>query len=390
MIRSWKLCWMIALLSPMGLTAQNVPTAATPPMGWNSWNHFAGKVTDADVRATADVLVSSGMRDAGYVYVNIDDTWEGKRDAQGVIHTNEKFPDMKALSDYVHSKGLKLGIYSSPGPKTCAGYEGSYGHEAQDAQTYADWGIDYLKYDQCSFGDIIRDQAGDDLDKAAAMQKAAYEKMHLAIAKTGRSMVYSYCQYGLYAVWAWAPKSGGNLWRTTGDISDNWDRMTLIGFQQAGLEKFAGPGHWNDPDMLEVGNGGMNRSEYEVHMSLWAMLSAPLLAGNDLSKMTPETKAILMNRDVIALDQDGLGHQGRRIWAEGPLEIWEKELSGGHRAIAFFNRGESTLDFDPNLKVLADVRGKQLLDLWTKKEVVIDSSAKLRVPRHGVLLLEQR
>ncbi len=390
MIRSWKLCCMIALLSPMGLTAQNVPTAATPPMGWNSWNHFAGKVTDADVRATADVLVSSGMRDAGYVYVNIDDTWEGKRDAQGVIHTNEKFPDMKALSDYVHSKGLKLGIYSSPGPKTCAGYEGSYGHEAQDAQTYADWGIDYLKYDQCSFGDIIRDQAGDDLDKAAAMQKAAYEKMHLAIAKTGRSMVYSYCQYGLYAVWAWAPKSGGNLWRTTGDISDNWDRMTLIGFQQAGLEKFAGPGHWNDPDMLEVGNGGMNRSEYEVHMSLWAMLSAPLLAGNDLSKMTPETKAILMNRDVIALDQDGLGHQGRRIWAEGPLEIWEKELSGGHRAIAFFNRGESTLDFDPNLKVLADVRGKQLLDLWTKKEVVIDSSAKLRVPRHGVLLLEQR
>jgi alpha-galactosidase len=389
-IRSWKLCCMIALLSPMGLTAQNVPTAATPPMGWNSWNHFAGKVTDADVRATADVLVSSGMRDAGYVYVNIDDTWEGKRDAQGVIHTNEKFPDMKALSDYVHSKGLKLGIYSSPGPKTCAGYEGSYGHEAQDAQTYADWGIDYLKYDQCSFGDIIRDQAGDDLDKAAAMQKAAYEKMHLAIAKTGRSMVYSYCQYGLYAVWAWAPKSGGNLWRTTGDISDNWDRMTLIGFQQAGLEKFAGPGHWNDPDMLEVGNGGMNRSEYEVHMSLWAMLSAPLLAGNDLSKMTPETKAILMNRDVIALDQDGLGHQGRRIWAEGPLEIWEKELSGGHRAIAFFNRGESTLDFDPNLKVLADVRGKQLLDLWTKKEVVIDSSAKLRVPRHGVLLLEQR
>ena len=390
MIRNWKLCWVAALLSPMGLAAQNVPTAATPPMGWNSWNHFAGKVTDADVRATADVLVSSGMRDAGYVYVNIDDTWEGKRDAQGVIHTNEKFPDMKALSDYVHSKGLKLGIYSSPGPKTCAGYEGSYGHEAQDAQTYADWGIDYLKYDQCSFGDIIRDQAGDDLDKAAAMQKAAYEKMHLAIAKTGRSMVYSYCQYGLYAVWAWAPKSGGNLWRTTGDISDNWDRMTLIGFQQAGLEKFAGPGHWNDPDMLEVGNGGMNRSEYEVHMSLWAMLSAPLLAGNDLSKMTPETKAILMNRDVIALDQDGLGHQGRRIWAEGPLEIWEKELSGGHRAIAFFNRGESTLDFDPNLKVLADVRGKQLLDLWTKKEVVIDSSAKLRVPRHGVLLLEQR
>ena len=390
MIRSWKLCWMIALLSPMGLTAQNVPTAATPPMGWNSWNHFAEKVTDADVRSAADALVASGMRDAGYVYVNIDDTWEGKRDAQGVIHTNEKFPDMKALSDYVHSKGLKLGIYSSPGPKTCAGYEGSYGHEAQDAQTYAEWGIDYLKYDQCSFGDIIRQEAGDDLDKAAAMQKAAYEKMHVAIAKTGRPMVYSFCQYGLYSVWAWGPEKGGNLWRTTDDINDHWDRMSLIGFQQAGLEKFAGPGHWNDPDMLEVGNGGMNNTEYELHMSLWAMLSAPLLAGNDLSKMTPETKAILMNRDVIALDQDALGHQGRRVWEEGPKEIWEKDLSGGHKAIAFFNRGESTLDFDPNLKVLADFRGKHLLDLWTKKEVAIDGNTKLRVPKHGVLLLEQR
>jgi alpha-galactosidase len=389
-IRNWKLCWTMALLSPMGLIAQNVPTAATPPMGWNSWNHFAGKVTDADVRAAADALVSSGMRDAGYVYVNIDDTWEGKRDAQGVIHTNEKFPDMKALADYVHSKGLKLGIYSSPGPKTCAGYEGSYGHEEQDAQTYADWGIDYLKYDLCSFGGIITEQAGDELDKAAARQRAAYEKMHLAIAKTGRHMVYSFCQYGLYSVWAWAPETGGNLWRTTGDISDDWDRMSLIGFEQAGLEKFAGPGHWNDPDMLEVGNGGMNRSEYEVHMSLWAMLSAPLLAGNDLSKMTPETKAILMNRDVIAVDQDALGHQGRRIWAEGPLEIWEKELSGGKRVIAFFNRGEATQDFDSNLKVLADFRGKPLLDLWTKKEFVIGSSTKLRVPKRGVLLLEQR
>jgi alpha-galactosidase len=359
-------------------------------MGWNSWNHFAEKVTGADVRAAADALVASGMQDAGYVYVNIDDTWEGKRDAQGIIHPNEKFPDMKALADYVHSKGLKLGIYSSPGPKTCAGYEGSYGHEEQDAQTYADWGIDYLKYDQCSFGDILKSQAGNDLDKAAAMQRTAYEKMHVAILKTGRPMVYSFCQYGLYTVWKWAPKAGGNLWRTTGDISDSWDRMTLIGFQQDGLEEFAGPGHWNDPDMLEVGNGGMSRSEYEVHMSLWAMLSAPLLAGNDLSKMTPETKTILMNRDVIALDQDSLGHQGRRIWAEGPLEIWLKELSGGKRAIAFFNRGNSAVDFDPTLKALADFKGKHLLDLWTKKEIVLDAITEVRVPSHGVLLLEQR
>jgi alpha-galactosidase len=388
--RCWKVVLMMAILAPVGLIAQNSPNAATPPMGWNSWNHFAEKVTDADVRAAADALVTTGMRDAGYVYVNIDDTWEGKRDAQGIIHTNEKFPDMKGLADYVHSKGLKLGIYSSPGPKTCAGYEGSYGHEEQDAQTYAGWGIDYLKYDQCSFGDIIKKEAGDDLEKAAAMQRAAYEKMHLAIAKTGRPMVYSFCQYGLYAVWRWAPEAGGNLWRTTGDISDKWDRMTLIGFQQDGLEKFASPGHWNDPDMLEVGNGGMTRSEYEVHMSLWAMLSAPLLAGNDLSKMTPETKAILMNRDVIALDQDALGHQGRRIWEEGPMEIWVKELSGGKRAIAFFNRGESAMNFDLSLKELANFKGKHFLDLWTKKELVLDGNAALRVPKHGVLLLKQR
>lgn len=359
-------------------------------MGWNSWNHFAEKVTEADVRAAADALVASGMRDAGYEYVNIDDTWEGKRDPQGIIHANEKFPNMKALADYVHSKGLKLGIYSSPGPKTCAGYEGSYGHEEQDAQTYADWGIDYLKYDQCSFGDIIKKEAGNDLDRAAAMQRAAYEKMHLAILKTGRPIVYSFCQYGLYAVWKWAPDAGGNLWRTTGDISDNWERMTLIGFQQDGLEEFAGPGHWNDPDMLEIGNGGMNRSEYEVHMSLWAMLSAPLLAGNDLSKMTSETKAILMNRDVIALDQDELGHQGRRIWAEGPLEIWLKELSGGKAAIAFFNRGNSAMDFGPGLKVLSNFQGKHLRDLWTRKELILDATTALRVPSHGVLLLEQR
>jgi alpha-galactosidase len=389
-IRAYKLCLIVALLSSAGLTAQISPIAATPPMGWNSWNHFAGKVTEADVRTAADALVASGMRDAGYVYVNIDDTWEGKRDAQGIIHTNEKFPDMKALADYVHSKGLKLGIYSSPGPKTCAGYEGSYGHEEQDAQTYAKWGIDYLKYDQCSFGDIIKKEAGSDLDKATAIQRAAYEKMHLAILKTGRPMVYSFCQYGLYAVWKWAPEAGGNLWRTTDDISDHWDRMTLIGFQQDGLEKFAGPGHWNDPDMLEVGNGGMSRSEYEVHMSLWVMLSAPLLAGNDLNNMSPETKAILMNRDVIALDQDVLGHQGKRVWAEGPIEIWVKELSGGKKAIAFFNRGESTMDFDPGLKVLADFKGKHLLDLWTKEELVLNAGTALRVPRHGVLLLEQR
>src|SRR5271170_335601 len=241
---------MFALLLVATATGAQSQTAATPPMGWNSLNHFACKLTAANVREAADAISTNGMKEAGYVYVNIDDCWEGERDAQGRIQPNGKFGNMKALADYVHGKGLKLGIYSSPGPKTCAGYEGSYGHEEQDAQTYADWGIDYLKYDQCSFGDILRRQAGNDLDKAAAMQRAAYEKMRYAIVKAGRPMVYSFCQYGLYAVWRWAPEAGGNLWRTTDDISDHWDRMTLIGFQQDGLEKFAGPGHWNDPDML--------------------------------------------------------------------------------------------------------------------------------------------
>jgi alpha-galactosidase len=363
--------------------------AATPPMGWNSWNHFASKVTDADVRTAADALVASGMRDAGYIYVNIDDTWEGARDSQGVIHSNAKFPDMKALADYVHSKGLKLGIYSSPGTKTCAGYEGSYGHEDQDAQTYADWGIDYLKYDNCSFRNIIKQQAGDDVAKAKELQQAAFKKMYLAIRKTGRPIVYSYCQYGRYAVWNWAAQDGGNLWRTTTDIKDTWDRMSVIGFQQAGLETFAGPGHWNDPDMLEVGNGGMTRDEYQMHFSLWAILSAPLIAGNDLGKMTDETKAILMNRDVIAVDQDPLGNQAKRIWTEGPLEIWSKNLANGKVALAFFNRGESEMFVNASTPVLHDFWNKQYKNLWTKGELNLGSKTKIDVLSHGVVMLRQ-
>ena len=376
------------LSSSTRLAAQQGKPAATPPMGWNSWNHFAAKVTDADVRAAADALVASGMKDAGYIYVNIDDAWEGERDAKGVLHSNKKFPDMRALSDYVHSKGLKLGIYSSPGPKTCDGYAGSYGHEEQDAKIYADWGIDYLKYDLCSFREILRREAPGDHAKAFAMQKQAYQKMHQALAHSGRQIVYSLCQYGYDNVWEWGTEVGGNLWRTTEDITDNYDRMSVIGFSQAGLAKYAAPGHWNDPDMLEVGNGGMTADEYRTHMSLWVILAAPLLAGNDLSKMTPETVAMLTNRDAIAIDQDALGMQGDRVSAVGPMEIWAKPLKGGTKAVGLFNRGESAVPITLKLGSIGFTTTAKIHDVWAGKDVEAkQGSYTTVVPKHGVVLL---
>jgi len=357
--------------------AQGNGPARTPPMGWNSWNHFACKVTAADVRSAADAIVSTGMKSAGYIYVNIDDCWQGTRDEKGVIHPNEKFPDMKGLSDYVHAKGLKLGIYSSPGPKTCDRYEGSLGHEELDAQTYAHWGIDYLKYDYCSFqGDV-------------PAQMAAYKKMHEALEKTGRAIVFSLCQYGMDRVWSWGPSVGGNLWRTTGDISDDYDRMAYIGFGQNGLERFAAPGHWNDPDMLEVGNGKMNKDEYRTHMSLWCLLAAPLLAGNDLSKMTPDTLAILTNPEVIAVDQDALGMQGHRAAQEGQLEVWVKLLADGSRAVGLFNRGESVMPVTAYFRDVGVGDTASARDLWEKRDLgVFNSSFTAQVPRHGVVLLK--
>ena len=354
--------------------------AATPPMGWNSWNHFAEKVDDKTIRATADALVSTGLRDAGYVYLNIDDTWEGQRDTSGVIHSNEKFPDMKALADYVHSKGLKLGIYSSPGPKTCAGYEGSLGHEEQDAKTYADWGIDYLKYDWCQ-------QPPHSVDE----MKTAYNKMHDALAKTGRPIVLSLCQYGWNKVWEWGPSVGGNLWRTTGDISDRYGVMAEIGFDQNGLEKFAGPGHWNDPDMLEVGNGGMNEDEYRTHFSLWCMLAAPLIAGNDLTRMTPYTVEILTNREVIAVDQDPLGKQGFRVAQEGPFEVWMKPMADGSRVVGLFNRQRTTEQMSVNFSEIGIHGDASVRDLWLKQDMGnFKDSYKAYVPAHGVVLVRIR
>jgi alpha-galactosidase len=374
--------------TPLPATPQ---VALTPPMGWNSWNFFAEKVSDTDIRAAADQLVSTGMKDAGYTYVNIDDTWEGERDANGVLHSNAKFPDMKALADYVHSKGLKIGIYSSPGPKTCGGYEGSYNHEAQDAQLYAQWGIDYLKYDACSFiEDVMEKQAPNDKAEQMRMMRAAYAKMDKALKATGRPIVYSFCQYGMDASWEWAPSAGGNLWRTTGDIHPSWDRMYVILNDQAGLGKYAGPGHWNDPDMLEVGNGELSLAENRTHFSMWAMLAAPLLAGNDLPNMKPEIKAILTNRDVIAIDQDRLGKQGSRAYSEGEVEVWTRQLAGGGLAIAVINAGDtrySTHPFHLDLRKLG-LQGEQTgKNLWTGKRVALTDNEPLELASHDILLV---
>ena len=318
----------------------------------------------------------------------------GRRDANGKIQSNEKFPDMKALADYVHSKGLKLGIYSSPGAKTCARFEGSLGHEEQDAETYAEWGIDYLKYDLCSYSGVMRAQFPNDPAAQNKLMREAYEKMHQAIVQTGRPMVYSLCQYGWDSVWEWGPQVGANLWRTTGDISANFDRMSLIGRGQAGLAKYAGPGHWNDPDMLEVGNGRLTEDENRPHMTLWAMLAAPLIAGNNLTGMKPEIAAILMNKEVIDIDQDALGRQGDRIYAEGPVEIWAKPLTGGRKAVAIFNFGESASDMHGiglHLKEAGLPSHVTARDAWAAKDLGrIGDDTQFTVPRHGVVLLVVR
>jgi len=379
----WRACGLVAVGCALALpaAAQDSILAATPPMGWNSWNHFACKVSDAVVRASADAIASNGMKAAGYVYVNIDDCWQGQRDSSGMIHGNAKFPDMKALGDYIHSKGLKFGIYSSPGPKTCAGYEGSYKHEEDDAKQYAAWGVDYLKYDWCSAGRVYK----------AEDMPAVYKKMHDALASTGRPIVFSLCQYGLRRVWEWGASVGGNLWRTTGDIWDNYDRMYSIAHAQDGIEQHTGPGHWNDPDMLEVGNGKMSRDEYVTHMSMWCMLSAPLLAGNDLAKMSAETLAILTNPEAIAIDQDPKGVQAHWAWQVGPYEIWAKSLADGSTAALLINRGEDTERLTANFRDIGVSGTKNVRDLWAHKDLgQFTDSFSADVRPHGVVMVKLR
>jgi alpha-galactosidase len=353
--------------------------APTPPMGWNSWNRFHLNINDGIIRAQAKAMADSGMKDVGYEYVVIDGGWEGYHNEQGVfIPDILKFPDMKALCDYIHGLGLKVGIHTSPGPVTCAGREASYGHEQQDAETFAHWGIDFVKYDWCSAGTVYKPD----------QMRFVYEKFHKATLRTGRPILYSLCQYGMQDVWEWGASVGGTMWRTTGDITDNYYRMAYIGFEQNGLEKYAGPGHWNDPDMLEVGNGGMSQEEYRTHMTLWCLLAAPLIAGNDLTKMSPETLAILTNREAIAVNQDKAGIQGRRIWQKGPMEIWMKPLADGGKAVGMFNREETGMTMTLRLEDIGAAGSVNLRDLWAHKDLgSFTGNYTTNLPAHGAAML---
>jgi alpha-galactosidase len=365
--------------------------ALTPPMGWNSWNVWATSVDDAKVRAAAEQFERLGLAGRGYQFVNIDDAWEGTRDDQGRVRSNDRFPDMKGLAEYVHSKGLKLGIYSSPGPKTCAGYEGSYQHESSDAETYAGWGVDYLKYDWCSYGDIAP-------KPSPAEMRKPYEVMRVALDQSGRDIVFSFCQYGMGEVWRWGAQTGGNLWRTTGDITDTWSSMSAIGFGQAALHEFAGPGHWNDPDMLVVGQLGwgpsvrptrLTRSEQVTHITLWSMLAAPLLIGCDLTRVDDFTLALLSNPEVIDIDQDPLGEQAHRVSAKGRMEIWSRRLADGTTAVALFNRSRQGETITVTFAELGLTPGRPVRDLWGRAWVPKPGDGQefgAVVPAHGASL----
>lgn len=357
-------------------SGETVRLARTPPMGWSTWYGFGCNISDTTVRAQADALIQSGMQAVGYQYVNIDDCWQGHRDEKGYIHPNSNFPDMKALGDYLHSRGLKFGIYSTPGPRTCKGYEGSFGHEEQDAETFASWGVDFLKYDYCSTGSVYTQE----------QLPMAYQKMHDSLVRTGRPIVFSI--HGRSRIWEWGPSAGANLWRTTDDIKDNYNRMALVGFGQAGLEIFAAPGRWNDPDNLQVGNGGMNSEAYRLQMTLWSLLAAPLIAGNDLAHMTPETRSILTNPEVIAVDQDLAGIQGHRVSQLGPLEVWMKALADGSKAVGLFNKEQGYIPVTVSFRDIGLGGSGCVRDLWARKDLGrFNDSFTAEVPQRGALMV---
>jgi alpha-galactosidase len=376
----------LALLGAAGVRGQGSEAlAATPPMGWNSWNKFGCDVRESLIRETADAMVATGMRDAGYRYVVIDDCWQVSRDATGrIVADPERFPrGMKALADDVHAKGLRFGLYSDAGTGTCQKRPGSKGYEELDARTYAAWGVDYLKYDWCNTeGQDTRD---------------AYTRMSRALRAAGRPIVFSICEWGNTRPWLWA-QGIGQLWRSTGDIQDCWDcgrswggmGVVHIVDQQAELYPFAGPGHWNDPDMLEVGNGGLTPAESRAHFSLWALFAAPLMAGNDLRSMSPETLAILTNREVIAVDQDPLGIQGRRVRDEGIKEVWMKPLADGSRAVILFNRGTEAGEIEVAWEEIGLFPGGAALvrDLWKKEDLgTVKGRFEAKVEPHGVVMV---
>jgi alpha-galactosidase len=364
--------------------------AQTPPMGWNSWNKFECNVSEELIKSVADAIALNGMKEAGYRYVVIDDCWQATRDGDGnIVADSKRFPSgMKALADYIHSEGLKFGIYSDAGAETCQGRPGSQGHEFQDALMYAKWGVDYLKYDWCK------------TDTRNAQE--AYTTISGALLASGRPIVLSICEWGTNKPWLWG-KTVGNLWRTTADISDKWQGkrnwpdgsccelgMVDILDLQVGLESFAGPGHWNDPDMLEVGNGGMSAGEYRAHFSLWALLAAPLMAGNDVRSMTPEIREILTNKEVIAVNQDALGREGRRVRKDGDLEVWSKVLSDGSRAVILLNRGSSESEIGVRWEEIGypNHTPAKVRDLWAHKDAgQFTGSYKTTVASHGVVMV---
>jgi alpha-galactosidase len=369
--------------------------ALTPPMGWNTWNKFACNVSDELVRGMADAMVKSGMKDAGYQYVVIDDCWQVSRDAQGnIVADAQRFPHgIKAVADYVHSLGLKFGIYSDAGALTCQKRPAGLGHEYQDARTYAAWDVDYLKYDWCNT------LPGQDA-------RSSYVNIRQALDASGRPIVLSICEWGTAKPWLWGKEVGGNLWRTTGDIQDRWagkkewspgnccsNGMLDIVDENEPLYSSAGPGHWNDPDMLEVGNGGMTTTEYRSHFSLWALMAAPLIAGNDLRSMTPEIHDILTNKEVIAIDQDPLGRQGRRVWKDGDLEVWAKQLKDGDRAVILLNRGSSSREITANWEQIGypGHLSAAVRDLWAHKDMgKFTGKFSATVESHGVVMLTVR
>lgn len=376
---------------------KNEQLALTPPMGWNSWNKFECDVNEKLIRQMADEFVSSGMKNAGYQYIIIDDCWQGKRDSLGFIHPDAtRFPSgMKALADYIHDKGLKFGIYSDAGYFTCGGRPGSHGHEYQDAITYAKWGVDYLKYDWCN--------------TRGFNPKVAYTTISDAIRETGRPIVLSICEWGMHKPWEWA-KESGHLWRTTGDIINAWDSIKVMGNwrgfgvmqildMQKNLRKYSGPSHWNDPDMLEVGNG-MQTTEDRAHFSLWCMLAAPLIAGNDLRIMSKETVEILTNSKAIAINQDALGIQAYLADSIDNIETWIKPLSGNEVAICFLNRSMQPvkIEYDWKAKPIADELSKTYIDFNKTIYTVSDiwkpgysndtkKSLNTIIPAHDVLML---